>query len=272
MNVNNAAAPTNTVRIPSENAEDLCCGSDSVGPAVISGNCNDTTIKKKQKKTTNLTVQKESEEIFRRKYDSTNVKNASGVKEETLFPFQRPQSQFELDFYVSRCQLSLSQQKLADSANESLPPFSGHAAPRPPLLSWTDPPRVCVPGPPARFRWSATQVESGWKPFPSTSHRTSEQELQELSLLVKRLPASGSTAYRQDLVPLLQPAVQSCSSIFFDFGHINARVIFHILLINTSNYVESQTWKNERQFKGSWEKSCWSDVLLKDRSHHRSVD
>lgn len=53
-------------------------------------------------------------------------------------------------------------------------------------------------------------------------------------------------SYRQDLVPLLQSAVQSCSSIFFNFGHINAVVIGNILLVNTSNYVESQTWKNRQ--------------------------
>lgn len=68
----------------------------------------------------------------------------------------------------------------------------------------------------------------------------------ELSLLVKRLHTFMVTAYRQDLVPLLQPAIQSCSSIFFDFGHINARVIFHIPLINTSNYVESQTCEKKK--------------------------
>lgn len=108
-------------------------------------------------------------------------------------------------------------------------PFSEHRAPRPPLPSWIDPPHVCVPGPSARFHWSAPQMwyqpsygnfHYGWHGFPVTS-------------------------YRQDLVPLLQPAIQSCSSIFFNFGHINAGVIGNIVLVNTSNYVEPQTWKNK---------------------------
>lgn len=120
-----------------------------------------------------------------------------------------------------------------------LPPFSGQGAPHPPLLSWIDPPHVCVPGPPARFHWSAAHR---W----NHGENYSPAPFMELSLLVKRLHTFMVTAYRQDLVPLLQPAIQSCSSIFFDFGHINARVIYHILLINTSNYVESQTCEKKK--------------------------
>lgn len=47
--------------------------------------------------------------------------------------------------------------------------------------------------------------------------------------------------YRQDLVPLLQPSIHRCHSIFFDLGHKYAVVIQNIRQVHTSNNVEPQT-------------------------------
>lgn len=62
-------------------------------------------------------------------------------------------------------------------------------------------------------------------------------------------PLIKVTHYRQDLVPLLESAIQRCSSIFFYFGHINATVIHNILLVHAPYYVEPQAWKKKKQIK-----------------------
>lgn len=182
--------------------------------------------------------------IFRQKYDGTNRKNGSGVKEETLFPLQRPQSQFELDFSVS----------VVDSAESSR-----QRKGKPPTFFWTH----SSTSSPAVLNSSTTCLCS--RPASSiplicnaggirVNHRSEPVGTEAPATFTSGETASGPRAHRQDLVPLLQPAVQSCSSILFDFGHINARVILQKLLVNTSNYVESQTWKRwetiQRQLRG----------------------
>lgn len=55
--------------------------------------------------------------------------------------------------------------------------------------------------------------------------------------------------YRQDLVPFLQSSIQPCSSIFFYSGHIYATVIGNIMLVHTTNYIESQALKKQQKNK-----------------------
>lgn len=62
-------------------------------------------------------------------------------------------------------------------------------------------------------------------------------------------PLIKAIYYRQDLVPLLQSSIQRCSSIFFYSGNIYATVIGNIMLVHTTNYIESQTLKKQNKNK-----------------------
>lgn len=122
------------------------------------------------------------------------------------------------------------------SVNPNILPFSELAAPRVPRLSWTAPLLHYVSGPPVWFHWS----EKGNTNKIGVNVCSLYSLYYYFLLLFQVTGLHVNHYYREDLVTLLQPSINRCHSIFFDFGHKYTVVIYNIRQVHTSNYVEAQ--------------------------------